>query len=1139
MMNNSFIHLKTRSHYSILEGSITINDIVKSAIKHNMPAIALTDNCNLFGAMEFSQLAIENGIQPINGSIINVTNQDIIDFNNNNFEITLLVKDYLGWKNLSKIVSYSYKNYKEYNSKVINMMTLRKFNKGLIVLYSDIKQNSLGLEKLTLIEKNKIEELIDIFQDRLYLDLFRENKNISIKEKNILDLSKFYNLPLVCTNNISFLEPDMYEAHNCLSCIYQSTTVNNSDRELVNKETYFKSTSAMEEIFSDKSEVLINTFNIAKRCSFILEENKPKLPSLNFEGNKNEEDILRDKSLKGLEERIRNTLNYSLNKNEKINYYNRLEYELNVICNMGYAGYFLIVSDFIIWAKNKNIPVGPGRGSGAGSIVAWSLLITDLDPIKYGLLFERFLNPDRVSLPDFDIDFCKYRREEVIEYVRDKYGKDKVAQIITFGSLQARAVIRDVGRVLGFNLGRVDKIAKLIPNTPGVQQSLAQLLKESELLKQSIKEDKELEKLFEISLKLEGLNRNASTHAAGIVISNQNITEDVPLYYDSRSNIPATQFSMKYLEKIGLIKFDFLGLETLSVLDQTVKLIKKRNVEIDLDKIQLDHKQTYDTLTEGNTLGVFQLESIPMRQVLKQLKPDRIEDIIAVVALYRPGPMENIPAYIERKHNNSLTTYPHKLLKDVLEETYGIMIYQEQVMESARIIAGFSLAKADLLRRAMGKKIKSEMQSLKESFIEGSKSNNINSIDAGKIFNNIEKFAGYGFNKSHAAAYAIISYQTAWCKTNYPAEFYTALLNSEIGNATEKISYIKAEIIKQKIVILKSDINRSQVEFSVEKFDGKLAIRSGLCNIKNIGVDLAEYIITERKNNGKYISLINFAKRLNPSLSNKRQIEYLAMAGVFDQLEQNRAIAFNSASNLLKISQTILREKMSNQANIFNSTIEDSQYENLLSYSSKWPNNIFYLNEYKALGFFISGNPLTEELDFFHNFNLSNSNNLEENKVNGKVFELLGFLVKYEEKSINNTKFFDLFFIDNEGAFNIRVYSEVMDKEGYKIIEGKSYVLSVIHTLDRENRMRLRLKSIRECDKYMSQAIKEVKIHLKNLSSINELKHLLIGLDSGYSSIIFVCDNKEIFSGLKVNYVESVFQKIENKSGIKNIEKLI
>ena len=806
---------------------------------------------------------------------------------------------------------------------------------------------------------------------------------------------------------------------------------------------------------------------------------------------------------------------------------------------MGYAGYFLIVSDFIIWAKKNNIPVGPGRGSGAGSIVAWALNITDLDPIKYGLLFERFLNPDRVSLPDFDIDFCKYRREEVIEYVKNKYGEDKVAQIITFGSLQARAVIRDIGRVLGMNYGRVDKIAKLIPNTPGSAKPLSETIKEDKTIKNLIKEDIDLKRLFDISLKLEGLNRNASTHAAGLVISNSPIVLDVPLYFDSKAQLPATQFSMKYLESIGLIKFDFLGLETLSVLDATLKLLKKRNINIDLNYIDLKDKKTFETLALGNTLGVFQLESIPMRQVLKQLRADRIEDIIAVVALYRPGPMEHIPAYITRKHNNKLTTYPHPLLKDLLEETHGIMIYQEQVMEAARIIAGFSLAKADLLRRSMGKKIKSEMADLKDSFIKGSAKNRISVLQAEKIFSDIEKFAGYGFNKSHAAAYALISYQTAWCKTNYPAEFFTSLLNSEINNANEKFISIKSEIERTGIKLLKSDLNYSQTFFSVENLDKNIAIRSGLANIKNVSVELANYIVKEREDNGKYKSIFDFFSRLNPSILNKRQIEYLSMAGVFDSFNVNRATVFNSSTSLLQISQNIYLEEKSNQQMIFSDHNNDKNFLHLIKNAKPWNQATYFLNEFYALGFLISGNPLYNDIKYFKNFNLSNSEKIEENSINGKIFEVLVFLIKYEEKNIGNTKFLDLFFIDIKGTFNLRVYRDKVDEMGIKIKEGNIYIVTLIHSLDRDNRMRLRLKSLIESDSLKESYFRHFNIHLENTNCLEELKEKLMRLEEGAKKINLIYKNIEISSGFSIKNDINLENIIQNIEGIKNIEKIM
>ena len=934
----------------------------------------------------------------------------------------------------------------------------------------------------------------------------------------------------------------MYEAHDCLYSLYQSTNVINQNRDMVNKESFFKSADEMSKLFIDIPEALINTINFPKRCSFLLEESKPKLPNINIDNDKSEEVILREKAIQGLNARLLGNLKMASDENNVLetrfpDYLERLDYEIKTICTMGYAGYFLIVSDFIIWAKNQHIPVGPGRGSGAGSIVAWCLQITNLDPIKYGLLFERFLNPDRISLPDFDIDFCKHRREEVIEYVRNKYGDEKVSQIITFGSLKARAVIKDVGRVLGLNYGRVDRIAKLIPNTPGAQQSLSDFIKSNNNIKELIVEDKEVEKLFEVSLKLEGLNRNASTHAAGIVISNEAISENVPLYYDDKSNIPATQFSMKYVEQIGLIKFDFLGLETLSVLDATVKLLKKRNVLVELENLDLKDKKTYETLTKGNTLGIFQLESVPMREVLRQLKPDRIEDIIAVVALYRPGPMENIPSYISRKHNEQLTKYPHPLLEKVLKETYGIMIYQEQVMEAARIVAGFSLAKADLLRRAIGKKIKSEMVDLKASFIDGCSKNQIKDKDADKIFRDIEKFAGYGFNKSHAAAYAMISYQTAWCKTNYPAEFIASLLNSEIGNASEKISYLKSELDRLNINFYESDINQSQALFSIEYQGKEIAVRSGLANIKNIGTELANQIVKEREKSGKFTSVINFVSRLGEFINNKRQLEFLAMAGVFDKFQNNRAIIHDSASNLLMISQTINRDINSKQKSLFYNRPSEEEFYYLLKKSPLWPTNILFLNEYNSLGFFTSGTPLHEEQKYFKDFKLATSQDVVNNRINGKTFEILGFLVKYEERIVNNSKFLDLHFIDSKGTFNVSIFKEKLEELNIILKEGLSYISVVNHSMDREHRMRLRLRSLKDCRKLMKNNVKKSKIYLKDSKSLNELKEILQKCEKGETEIILVCKSKEIDSGYKINYNEAVLSKMKFISSVENIKK--
>ena len=1044
---NKFVHLKVRSHFSILEGSMKVADIVKAAKKTKMPAIALTDNTNVFGAMEFTKLCLDNGIQPIIGCMLKISKDDTEQNTmhspaENNFDITLLVKDNDGWKNLSSLISKAYYNYKMEGEKCVNIKDLDYYSKGLICLFSDLKKIDDNYNAIHIENKSTALYLSRIFDNRLYIDLFRDQSIPSMnKESFLLKLSYELNIPLTCSNDIYFLNKDIYEAHECLNCIAQGTTIENPNRKKTNEESYFKDTNEMNKLFNDKQEAILNAINIAKRCSFILKEREPKLPKV-FTGKNNDENkALTHQATKGLLKCL-SINDFNLGDNKLLNYKKRLEYELKIISDMGYSGYFLIVSDFISWAKKNNIPVGPGRGSGAGSIVAWSLNITNLDPIKYGLLFERFLNPERVSLPDFDIDFCTIRRDEVISYVRKKYGADKVAQIITFGSLQPKAAIRDVGRVLGIN-------------------------------------------------------------------------------YDLKSEIPATQFTMKFIEKIGLVKFDFLGVETLTIIDNTLKNLEKRGVKINIDDIDLKDSLTYTNLGNGNTLGVFQLESIPMRNILKELRPDRIEDIIAVVALYRPGPMENIPDYIKRKHDNTLTKYQHPLLEPVLKETFGIMIYQEQVMEAAKVLAGFSLAKADLLRRAIGKKIKSEMDSLKESFMKGCLKNNIKGKDSVKIFHDIEKFAGYGFNKSHAAAYAIISYQTAWCKTNYPVEYFTSLLNSEASKSGEKLLPITLELSRLNIKVLPSDINFSDVGFTVEKHEGELIIRSGLATIKNIGLDLAKFIVKDRLKNGLYDSIINFFTRMDDKVINKRQVEFLAMAGVFDSIFKDRSTIFTSATKLVAISQNSQRDRDTCQQGLFGSELNVNNTSNILKNSIPWNASKNLINEYLSLGFFTSENPLIEKRTFFKKFNLSNSISIENNKVNGKLFELIGFLVKIEEKIINNKKVLDLFFIDEWNCFNLFVFIDRAQIDENMLFPGESYVLTVVNSIDTDRRMRLRLKSIREINSFIKKSPKNVKIFLQNLNDIEKLKAKLEDIKEGKNNVIIVYNGHEVDTGMKVdgNYI--------------------
>ena len=778
-ISHKFIHLRSRSSYSLAQGAILIDELVQLAKKDNMPALALTDEGNLFGALEFSIKAVEQGIQPIMGCILKVEASSQINGHDvmtqkKISKILLLVKNKVGWKNLSSLVSKSFLDDNDGEQRPIRLEELFNNSSGLLCLLGGL-DGPVG----NFLLENKFSEAVNIsklfkenFSDNLFIEVSRhgfeeENKT----EPSFIKISSDLDIPIVATNNIYFSDQSIYEAHDCLMCISEGTTVSNINRKRFNKEHYFKNQKLMLKVFQDFPEAINNTLMVAKKCLFMPEKRNPVLPNFPLKNNQNEYDLLVNLSKDGLNNRLERIFNKN-NGSKKIKedknyikYKERLFYELKVIKKMGFSGYFLIVAEFVNWARQANIPVGPGRGSGAGSLVAWALGITNLDPLKFNLLFERFLNPARISMPDFDIDFCPHKRTEVIKHVQEVYGDNKVAHIITFGSLQAKGVLRDVGRVLEIPFGKVDNICRLIPintSNPTKPLKLQEAIDQEPRMKSASKSDEEIEQLFQISLKLEGLYRNASTHAAGIVIGDKPLLELLPLYRDPKSNLPATQYNMKYTELSGLVKFDFLGLKTLSIIDMASLKLKETKPDFELDNIPLDDKLVYDLISKGDTVGIFQLEGAGVTEVLKKLKPDHFEELMAVVALYRPGPMDNIPSFIRRKHGNEKADVLHPLLNEILKETYGIMIYQEQVMESAQKVAGYTLAEADLLRRAMGKKIESEMHAQREIFIKGAKNNNIKTNIAFQIFEIISRFAGYGFNKSHAAAYALIAYQTAW-----------------------------------------------------------------------------------------------------------------------------------------------------------------------------------------------------------------------------------------------------------------------------------------------------------------------------------------------------------------------------------------
>ncbi|MDX2082572.1 MAG: DNA polymerase III subunit alpha [Rickettsiales bacterium] len=827
-----FIPLRNHTTYSLCKGAIKISEIVERAADYKIPALGIMDCQNLFGALEFSSACKKAGIQPILGCEILINFEDEnrkaisnLDLENSLVKLPLIAKDDLGYKNLMFLVSHSFLNRQSGISPHISFTLLQEKAAGIIAL-SGGEAGFIG-KLLQQSQEKKLADLLEkfaqIFGQDFYIEITRHGTKIEEElEEKFIEIAFKHNLPLLATNDVYFLDQSMHEAQDILTCIGEGKFFFETDRKKLTPSQYFKTPQELESLFSDIPEAIENTINIAKKCHIMAFERPPSMPKFSNEKNFDEKAELKKQATEGLKSRL--TTKFKLEEtNEELKekifqeYFARLDFELSVIIKMDFAGYFLIVSDFIKWAKNNQIPVGPGRGSGAGSIVAWSLQITDLDPIRFGLFFERFLNPERVSMPDFDIDFCQSRRDEVIDYVQKKYGKDYVAQIITFGKLQARAVLKDVGRVLQMPYNQVDRICKLIPFNAIEAVTLQKAIEMDKDLQTAIREDPQVTKLVDIALKLEGLNRHASTHAAGIVIGDKPLHEICALYNDQDSNMPAVGYSMKYAENAGLVKFDFLGLKTLTTIFEAVKLIEKTNgIKIDISNLKLDDKKTFEMLATGDSIGVFQIESSGMRAVLRQMKADKIEDIIALISLYRPGPMDNIPTYIRRKLGVEKINYPHPLLEPTLKETYGVIVYQEQVMEIAKVLAGYSLGAADLMRRAMGKKIKEEMDQQRAIFVAGAVKNNIAEKQAEEIFDLLDKFAGYGFNKSHAAAYALISYQTAYLKAHFPVEFFTASINLEIDN-TDKINIFLQAAKDNGIKILPPSVNNSEAYFSVEE----------------------------------------------------------------------------------------------------------------------------------------------------------------------------------------------------------------------------------------------------------------------------------------------------------------------------------
>ncbi|WP_076068252.1 DNA polymerase III subunit alpha [Sphingomonas montana] len=962
MLHNAFVPLRIFSAFTMLEGAIEPKAIATQARKLGFPAAAITDRNGLYGAMPFCEGATKAGVQPIVGALLGVCRPGIaagkpavIDW------LALYAQDTQGYDNLCALVSAAHLDRPGHEDAHVPMAFLDGRTDGLIALTA-AGEGALArmlAEEQADAAADYVERLEALFPQRLYIELARRGHEVEERaEAALLAMAYARGLPIVATNPSCFAEADFHPAHDVMLCIAGSAYLETEERKRSCVDDWMKPADEMRRLFADLPEAIANTLVVAQRCAVMAPTRKPILPSLAGD-REGEATMLRDDARAGLIQRLEKAEAAGAPRpgegsiaERYPDYFERLDFELDVIVNMGFPGYFLIVADFIKWAKEQDIPVGPGRGSGAGSVVAWALTITDLDPLKLGLLFERFLNPERVSMPDFDIDFCETRRGEVISYVQAKYGRDHVAQIITFGRLKARAVLKDTGRVLQMSYGHIDRLAKLVPNHPTDPWTLDRALNGVSELAAEYREDAQVRRLFDLARKLEGLPRHSSTHAAGVVIGDRPLDQLVPLYRDPRSDIPVTQLDMKYVEAAGLVKFDFLGLKTLSVLQKGVQMLAKNGVEVDLGTLGWDDPAVYALLQKGDTVGVFQLESEGMRRTLAAVRPTNFGDIIALVSLYRPGPMDNIPMFGARKNGREPIEYPHPLLETILGETYGIFVYQEQVMQAAQILAGYSLGEADMLRRAMGKKIQAEMDAQRAGFVDGClRVNGIPAAQANTLFDLIDKFAGYGFNKSHAAAYALLAYQTAWLKAHHKPEFYAASMCYDMA-LTDKLAIWTDDMRRMGVACRAPCVNASDAEFSVE--DGE--VRFGLGALKGVGEKAMELLIAERAANGPFAGLDDFAGRVDPRLLNRRQLEALAGAGAFDGIAPDRASVFAGAETVLAHAASALNERTSGQGGLFGD-IGGGASPIRLPKAEPWTLAERMAAEKEAFGFYFSAHP--------------------------------------------------------------------------------------------------------------------------------------------------------------------------------------
>ncbi len=1118
-----FVHLHVHTAFSLREGALTLSRLIDLAVRDSMPALAVTDANNLFGALEFAEKAAKAGVQPIPGvqlcvdfgdakSAASLATQEA-EFAN----LVLLAATEDGYRNLMRLSSRAYLQTELGVAPHITIADLEANRAGLIALTGgpDGALDSALAQSREDQARARLGSLERLFGDRLYIEIQRhglaQEREI---EAQLLDLAFRRGIPIVATNEPYFATTADFEAHDALLCIAQGTVTSVAERRRLTPQHYFKTRAEMLALFADLEEATANSVEIARRASFRPKTRQPIMPRFIREPPEGahaaaldavEAQELRRQAEEGLAERLAAT--GPAQGLASGDYEARLAFELDVIEKMRFPGYFLIVSDFIKFAKSKGIPVGPGRGSGAGSLVAYSLTITDLDPLRFGLFFERFLNPERLSMPDFDIDFCQTRRGEVIDYVRERYGSDRVAQIITFGSFLARGVVRSVGRVLEMPLGQVDKLAKLIPQNPAKPVTLAEALASEQRLREAVEEDERVARLFKIAGSLEGLYSNASTHAAGIVIGDRPLDELTPLYRDPKSDMPVTQFNMKWVEPAGLVKFDFLGLKTLTVLSTAESLVRRRVPGFDMSTIPLDDRTTYELLGRGETVGVFQLESAGMRKALVEMHADRFEDIIALVALYRPGPMANIPNYCAVKLGDEEPDYIHPRIEPILKETFGVIIYQEQVMQIAQVLSGYSLGEADNLRRAMGKKIKSEMDAQRERFVTGAVERGLTSAKANEIFDLLAKFADYGFNKSHAAAYALIAYQTAWFKTHYPVEFLAASMTFDKSN-TDKLAEFRNEARRLGVAVEPPSISRSGVDFDVAPgADGKLAIRYALSAVKGVGEGQAESIVASRGDR-PFTSLADFARRLNPREVNKKVLENLACCGAFDELDANRGRVFAAIETILASANRHTEDRKSGQSGLFG----EAEAEDLvLPKVEQWSASERLQREFEAAGFFLSGHPLDAYAGILSRLRVTCANwaEFERSVKRGASAGRLAAVVldRAERRTKSGSKMGVVQLSDESGQYEAILFQEGLTQYRDLLEKGAAVLVTLSANVEGED-VRARIVAVEPLAAAAARAQKGLRIFVKDPSPLDRIKSRLSGRGEGEISVVVMLDRE-------------------------------